>query len=664
MPPRLRFLVVVAALLAAVCMVRWFGGGHVAAPKAGSGAHARSGRGHGAADGAPTHAAGAATVEDPATGNEPAREALVLEPRSLHGIVVDEAGQPVAEATLSTVGDYMEEPLVTTGVDGRFAIERRAEDSASHVQLFARHEQLDRAREWVAWGRDDVRLVLRPRVPVEVRVVDERGEPVPLASVTCESGPSSDQQLVEFAPNGDAWCGNACRGQNHLSIQYPEGAVVTHEELHLWSISISDPGPVQFRFVAATLLPREVRVVDPDGAPVADAKVEVIDARGGTVTAWQRTVGAYQRLGPALLAEAKTDASGTARPQLPRGRPLVVRAKRVGFAPGLVADVRVPGTEPVVVRLGRGANGRGRVLADPYLAERIASGGCELFFSQPSGRWWPQLGPESRHGLAVADDGSFVFAGAPPGQWDVVLTRPEQQSAGGSVQTSARAGQSSNWSFEACGVSVSLGDGDNPLLIVDLRTWQWTQVNLQVFVDEKAVRDEHVALWPVGGASNIRNGTRCDANGRCSVWLRPGAYWLDVAPLLSPCPTVRLDVAGDRLDRELHLATGEMVVTLVDGDGLPVRGLRCSAVQATETDAFSIWTPADGDGVFRGRCLAGEWAVFAPSREWENGWQGLDLSGDDALLQMAHARRLLGTVTVRAGETTKATFVVPDDVPR
>src|SRR5262245_47538663 len=140
MLPRSRLLVVVVALLAAVGAVVWLARGDFRAPAAGVDS-AKAGARRVATDAAPGEHAAVTAVTDTARESQPAREELAVEPQSLHGIVVDEAGMPVADAMIACVRDYSPVPETATRDDGRFAIERTAEDRASHVKLRATQAQ-------------------------------------------------------------------------------------------------------------------------------------------------------------------------------------------------------------------------------------------------------------------------------------------------------------------------------------------------------------------------------------------------------------------------------------------------------------------------------------------------------------------------------------------
>jgi len=550
---------------------------------------------------------------------------------------------PVADATIAGVGGHT---LAHTGADGRFAIERGAADRASHVFLRVSHADFDVAREWARWGSDGMRLVLPARVPIEVRVVDEHGAAVHCTGAGCVLIRAvSPDTIAELAPDGDVLRGAACRGRNSLTIELDDGAAVAHEEIKWRPIDVAGSGPVQFRFVATTMQPRDVQVVAPDGTPVADARVEFVDPRGGTVAANQRPVDPAYPTGPARVGTATCDSTGKAHLLGPVGRSLAVRASCDGFAPGLVADVRVPGPDPVVVRLGRGACGGGRVLADPHLRQRIAAGQVALQLQQVGGdQWWPEA---SKDGLPIESDGSFTFRGAPPGAWKVRLLQPCEQR--GKVALLV----------EDCGVSLTLSDGDNPPVVVDLSAWRWTEATLRVDVDGAVAPGATVVCRRADDPGMDCAVAQCDEAGRCSLLLRYGSYLVRAGNAGGV-----LSVTGDRIDRELHLTSGEMVVTLVDTKGNPLRGLGCTALPTNEIDRWSPWVLADGDGVLQQRCPAGEWAVLVSSPTLEAADATIDRSRDDVSLQLARARRLLGKVTVRAGETAKATFVVPDDVPR
>jgi len=214
-----------------------------------------------------------------------------------------------------------------------------------------------------------------------------------------------------------------------------------------------------------------------------------------------------------------------------------------------------------------------------------------------------------------------------------------------------------------CHVSLTLRPGDNPDLVVDLRAQRWTEVHLRILIDGAPASDAFAYFSDLATETAVRAIMHLDAEGRGSTALRPGIYLLSLGSRWqSPRELARtvLEVAGEHVERELRLGEGGLAITLLDGRGEPVPGLRCAVVPTADMDTRAGWSSVDGDGVLRGRYQAGDWAVIT----WSLDLDTVDWARDDLQQTLAPARRVLGTVTVRAGATTTATFAVPDDVPR
>ncbi|MCB9595232.1 MAG: carboxypeptidase regulatory-like domain-containing protein [Sandaracinaceae bacterium] len=103
---------------------------------------------------------------------------------AIRGRVVDEAGQPVAGATVQLMTEAEHEATTTTDASGAFSL---AAPPAPHVLIRVSHPDYgDQGtdREWRGWIRNDtipdgpIEMSLRRGVVLRGRVVDERGAPV------------------------------------------------------------------------------------------------------------------------------------------------------------------------------------------------------------------------------------------------------------------------------------------------------------------------------------------------------------------------------------------------------------------------------------------------------------------------------------------------------
>jgi beta-lactamase regulating signal transducer with metallopeptidase domain len=131
---------------------------------------------------------------EPATQDKTARERPAAEPvkdpsrARIEGVVVDEAGKPVAGATVGVVKvGRGSEPTARTAADGSFRLVFDA-PSVRHETVLATadggaRQGIVRFEDTVLPGVAKVRLVLKPSRPLAVRVTDARKAPVAGAAV-------------------------------------------------------------------------------------------------------------------------------------------------------------------------------------------------------------------------------------------------------------------------------------------------------------------------------------------------------------------------------------------------------------------------------------------------------------------------------------------------
>lgn len=489
---------------------------HVAPPAGPSGANVGSGDPVATAAGA----AGVAQVEE--RGRRVAAEGSGAEPAAapateLAGCVVDERGRPVAGATIEAWQDGYR-PSVEIDAAGRFAIERAEEDRASRMRVTCSCDGYDTFEDWLPWGGEDLRIVLRPAPEVAVHVVDEKGLPVPAREVTFTSHGSRAGREHELVLDRGAWRAAVSRGAWILRVE------PTSEDLAAATFAAPLPRRIEVGDVATApivvVLPRacrrEVRVVDQDGARVAGARVAVIDARGASLrlaTEVDRHVVYATEDEPLEIEAGTTDATGRVVLAAPIDRPFVVRAAHPRWLPVQQDTVRWTDAGPLVLPLGRGADGEGMLLVEPWCNEALQQGALGVRLARRrDGSRWPEVWPADE-AIPVRGDGRFTFAGTPPGRWEVLACGV---TGAGSVED--RAG------------SVELRAGANPDLVVDMRGVFACELHARVLLDGKPWAG-HVALARVGS-----RGSSAD----------PG---LAMRAARSPCGSRRAPIGSARSNR-------------------------------------------------------------------------------------------------------------------
>jgi protocatechuate 3,4-dioxygenase beta subunit len=199
---------------------------------------------------------------------------------TIAGVVVDSAGEPVPEASVSAVPDFMagetatadlvlaSSSAATTDGGGRFTLRGLAEGS---YRLAASREG---HAERTAWGKDvttartgatDVKLVLPAPGGVRGKLVLAKGGAPELALVR------AGWEYRVTTHDGTFELGAMSPGKYDLKISGPDFAEVTKGDLEIVAGQVKDLGTITVsggRTVSG-------RVVDGEGAPVAGAKVMV-----------------------------------------------------------------------------------------------------------------------------------------------------------------------------------------------------------------------------------------------------------------------------------------------------------------------------------------------------------------------------------------------------
>jgi protocatechuate 3,4-dioxygenase beta subunit len=242
------------------------------------------------------------------------------------------------------------------------------------------------------------------------------GEPVAGVLVTLSVGDAVLRCVTRT--DGRFWLKDVPSGEGYaLAVEHGEFARVERPGIVVLTGEETDVGDLLLA-PAVTLL---VRVMDGAGAPIPKAEVTVF-ASGGPRThfgrnSWREIVFSAMSV-PVPLRTAVTDASGEASiPGLAAGRCFVV-ASAEGFGRAGADALLAPGqgSEPVVVRLGKGFPLSGRVTdekGDPVAGRVIL---------EPSVGGWPGSSPALRRDTAIDAGGSYRFEGLAAGTVLVSVT--------------------------------------------------------------------------------------------------------------------------------------------------------------------------------------------------------------------------------------------------
>lgn len=613
------------------------------------------------------------------------------------GVVVDETGQPVGGARVGLTSymrsaDHRDASDTSTDREGRFVL-KQPDRAASEVSLLVQKSGFEMLspEEKFAWGRDDVRLVLRRGLAVEVTVVaDDDGTPVEDFQVRVfpdpdQHGMAGDQYSTRARghhPAGRVTIEGITRGDWCVLVE-PRGerlAMSAMVPLH-----VSDAGSGRTTVRLRRRIERQLRVQFADGAPVAGTRVELGDMRGQTP---QADTGAHpitsmlwmQRNTALLLHGAVTDARGEALLLGPAGVSLTLFVRGPGHVPCVQSEVQLGGDGPLVVTVGAGARLVGKVGPPAAIAElrRLADlpetgpVDADRIHSLPGVRLVQVAAASWRHfprndSCAIAEDGTFAIEGAPPGRWDVTATWFERHGDGGL--------RKSYLGKMATIAIVDLRDGATSEVTLDLSPLLPGEIDALVLHNGKPAAGLGLQLKAIVGkspAGNDEEYTRevtTDAEGRFRLRTRPGDYEIiDWTRRTTLRAAERAFVAARQTTTQtFRLQSGTLRLRLLDAQGKPARGVRVDirAVDANREMGWS-WLPrTDADGVtsVEADILPFELAVL-PRRMQEPKAQQELLQQSGNLDPFADLRLELRRVTPKAGETTGIELRLPADWDR
>lgn len=260
---------------------------------------------------------------------------------TVRGHVVDVHGRPVAGLTLLRHPEIPSLGAATTAADGSFwlVVEGVADEIELHLPANeGGHRLLEPERSYARGATGVVvRVEALPRHDVALTVVDARsGAPVEWFGLRLTDDPWWDDNPLrippetfyfptraERHPEGRAVLRALWPGRHALAV-FPRDPELA--PARLVSFEVGDDGAAPLRVELQPFAPLAVRVLDADGAAVADATVQLLHGIGSrgkftatfTVEQLARGVGGGRCMG-AILGTASTDAAGRVELAAPAG---------------------------------------------------------------------------------------------------------------------------------------------------------------------------------------------------------------------------------------------------------------------------------------------------------------------------------------------------------
>lgn len=605
---------------------------------------------------------------------------------TLSGKVVDEAGQPIRNARIEGI-------VETSGRlasdfsrrDGTFVLEAREPDASSPapLRLTATHDEFEptTTAEPVAWGKTDVVLTMRRAGGLAIHVHDEEQRPltdfvVRVAPRESNRVSSDDHRVRTRGPYeaGFATVPGVPIGKWTVVVEFAtkEGRAPVFTP-----IEVAGNGGHRIDVRAPKHVTRMLRLVDGAGAPVAGSKVQLCALEGGTFDANTRVMDYEQFFGNAgrgralRLAEATTDAGGTAPLVGPPGVKLGVAALGPGHVPLHCADVRLDLAEELVLTVALGARLRGRVGPPEAVAELRRLGGedardLSLQLIQADGG--KRMTVPSQHGderFSIAADGTFDIGGLPPGSWQVAVY---YWVAFGSGATGKRL---------PTGV-VTLTDGATTGFDPDIHGVLPGTLRATVQKNGVPLADAQIQwLGTLAGSQGADAGqewvnAKTGADGRVTTLLRPGVYRCNVTGQSRgnfhtswECAESATIVVGQTTEQVFTVWTGTLQLTVRDGQGAVVPNLELIARRVAANGQVGVPT-TDGQGqitvetaveTLQFRVLPKRLQSQEARRQL---WQELVAKGDTANKDPFGPHLLdLGSATVVAGQTVTMELTLP-----
>lgn len=603
---------------------------------------------------------------------------------SIHGRVVDEAGQPVAAALVTAPGQAGASCDITT-VHGEFTLRREAGGESGAVPLSVDRDGFEPPEPLpqVVWGAANVELQIASAAALRLRVIDAAGAAVDDFTVrmlqrAVSMSPLPPLRVRARGPFVDGTAdipGIRC-GRWLLLVEFPSA---TKFERILQTIDVAAGA----RFVQLRAQPaatRWLRVTDADGGPVAGTHVQLCELFGAGLDDTTRVLGELdwqanthdQSLGLLLFAGA-TDSTGSLSLSAAGGRDLGLRLLGPGHVPKLVAKLRLDEPGDLRVTVARGARLVGRVVPPTALAELKRLAGLEVDDAFPADRR-PIVRLSGADGAVVptvrsfadeaawatygiADDGSFAVGGLPPGAWTLQIEYCEVQGSG--ARFTARLAVAPIVLTEAATLHRDL----------DLQPLCAGTLEGSVTCNGEPLADARILLETDRDALGNQGTVTCetDAAGRFVHRGRAGRYRLRL-PAGRDGRALRAFTAatvesGETVRHTFAILSGTLRVKLCDARGLPAAGIALSAFPDGRRLPLT-----NADGITAGEVTAQPTTVSvlparlqSPAAQAQFWREGMARGETDPLAPMW---RSLGGVTVLPAATATLELRLPDDWDR
>lgn len=341
------------------------------------------------------------------------------------GTVVDEAGAPIAGASVNLLGD-----TVQSAADGTFRVvcgDPEFGPGPFHLQVWVGRDDANYEQAWLgpfALGCTDARLVLH-RVPALTLRVRRASDQRPVEDYGTflwrqrQNTPPSRSEITTW-PQG-------------ISVHaLPRGeyvATIVPDDQQLATVT-SKPFLVDRDATIDFELPangsRVLALSDTEGRPLEGVGVELLQENGTPITADANAADLgdmpyIEPTSPLRLLRGSTDARGELQLRGPTGRPLALRLSGPGPVQSILQPIFLDPTTRLEHRLPTPGSFRGRLVPQDVVDELLRGDGAR----RNDLALVVHLGPVPRYALtgariAVAADGTFTGE-LPSGRWNVTL---------------------------------------------------------------------------------------------------------------------------------------------------------------------------------------------------------------------------------------------------
>lgn len=588
----------------------------------------------------------------------------------IRGQIVDPEGKPLQRARISAVGlldgrELLGEHLSThIQSKGHFELSRAPAHKCPGVRIEVRADGFETYRgvQAVTWGTEDHRIIMRPGVGLELRVVDHRDQTVeafgafafpPPAQASLSSEDTRVRSRGEH-PGGVLLLQGLARGPRLVVVE-------TNGE----DRTRSRPQRIDLRGASRQSLdvriPRSLDVVltvrGENDAPVAGTQLEVLDPLPGKTVSLRSYALRLDSLGGSssrdqalFCAGGTTDEHGRLRIKIGQGTGYVLRALGPGHLPTIVRDVEFRGDRAeVVIRVAPGARIHGKLRPADLVAATLARAKTrEHWFNQcglglrPFSFAGPFAPPPStyRRGIPLGSEGSYEISGIPPGDWQVFY-------------------RLRNGDTHVLGEVRGLAAGESREVDLDLSGMRPATGQIRALINGEPAAHTNLTLRCHAKPNEKAISFVLDARGQGSYEVLPNRYQaqLFLRPKhgqwsMLPANRDALQLqAGRSSDLVLHFQHGTVQLELKTPDGGPAIGVALLTAQPARAWR---WQQAlsDPEGRIEGLTPTGEVELLVvPKREPK--------TAGKPFLELPKPIPV-GRIQVRSGETSKLVLRLPE----